>query len=133
MIDGLILSIPATIIMLIFMVLPSLGAISEDRGPGAMAILLSLLGWVFIIGLYWFYFASMESGERQATYGKSIMGIAVVDENGNQISFARATGRHFAKGISGAIFCIGYLMAIFTPKKQALHDYICQTLVVKSR
>ncbi len=132
-IDGLILSIPATIIMLCFMVLPSLGAISEDRGPGAVAIFLSLLGWVFIIGLYWFYFASMESGERQATYGKAIMGLAVVDESGTQISFARATGRHFAKLVSAMTLSVGFLMAIFTPKKQALHDYIAQTLVVKSR
>lgn len=81
-----------------------------------------------IIG--WLYFAIMESSSRQATLGKSLMGIYVTGLDGQRISFLRATGRHFAKIISAIILLIGFIMAAFTERKQALHDMIASTLVV---
>jgi len=50
--------------------------------------------------------------------------------DGNRIGFGRATGRHFAKIISGIILLIGYLMVAFTQKKQGLHDMMAGCLVV---
>src|SRR5262249_22015188 len=50
--------------------------------------------------LPWLYEALMLSSEKQATVGKMALGIVVTDLAGNRISFARATGRHFAKWIS---------------------------------
>lgn len=80
--------------------------------------------------MYWLYFALQESGSKQATLGKLAMNIIVTDEEGNRISFARATGRYFSKILSGLILLIGYIMAAFTAKKQALHDIIAKTLVI---
>jgi len=80
----------------------------------------------------WLYCALMESSPRQATIGKMVLGISVTDLSGNRISFGRATGRYFAKIISGIILSIGYIMAAFTAKKQALHDIMASTLVVKN-
>lgn len=88
-----------------------------------LAILYSILGG-------WLYFAIQESSEHQATFGKRALGIIVVDEQGNRISFGRATGRFFAKWLSGVILYIGYIMAAFTARKQALHDLIASTLVI---
>ncbi len=87
----------------------------------------------FFLGLIlgWLYFALMESSRQRATLGKQALGIIVTDLNGNRISFGRATARHFSKFISGAILCIGFIMAGFTEKKQALHDMIAGCLVVK--
>ena len=49
-----------------------------------------------------------------------------------EFSFARASGRFFAKFITGLIpLCIGYIMAGFTAKKQALHDMIASCLVLR--
>jgi uncharacterized RDD family membrane protein YckC len=79
----------------------------------------------------WLYFAVMESSERQATFGKQIMGLKVTDINGQRLTFARASGRFFAKIISGMTLGIGFIIAAFTEKKQALHDMIAGTLVVK--
>ena len=79
----------------------------------------------------WLYFALLESSPKQATLGKMALGIKVTDLDGNRISFGRATGRFFAKIISGVILMIGYIMAAFTAKKQALHDIIASTLVIK--
>jgi uncharacterized RDD family membrane protein YckC len=83
------------------------------------------------VGLGWFYYAGMESSVYQATLGKQVMGIFVTDELGQRISFARATGRYFAKLLSGTILLIGYIMAAFTAKRQALHDIMAGTLVYK--
>jgi uncharacterized RDD family membrane protein YckC len=53
----------------------------------------------------------------------------VTDLNGNRISFERATGRHFAKWLSGMILFIGYIMVGLTERKQGLHDLLAGTLV----
>lgn len=84
------------------------------------------------IPAWWLYFALMESSSTQATLGKKIMGIRVTDLQGQSIGFGQATGRHFAGLISYMIFSIGYLMAAFTSRKQALHDMIAGTLVVNN-
>jgi uncharacterized RDD family membrane protein YckC len=78
----------------------------------------------------WLYHTAMESSRHQATLGKKALGIIVTDMNGNRISFARANARFFGKLVSGMIMNIGYLMAAFTEKKQALHDILASCLVV---
>ncbi|MBS3800254.1 MAG: RDD family protein, partial [Thioalkalivibrio sp.] len=62
---------------------------------------------------------------------KRLFGLRVVDFDGERISFARATGRHFASILSGLTLGIGYIMVAFTRRRQALHDLIAQTLVVR--
>jgi uncharacterized RDD family membrane protein YckC len=97
----------------------------------------AILGVIFIlipitVVVTWLYFAKMESSERQGTLGKIALGLFVTDAQGRRISFARASGRFFAKFITGLIpFFIGYIMAGFTEKKQALHDMIAGCLVLK--
>ncbi len=81
--------------------------------------------------LQWLYYSFMESSEKQATLGKQAMGIKVTTMDGERINFAQATGRYFSKILSALILLIGYIMAAFTEKKQALHDIIAGTLVVK--
>jgi uncharacterized RDD family membrane protein YckC len=78
----------------------------------------------------WLYYALFESSALQATPGKLALGIKVVDEAGNRIGFGKASGRWFAKIVSNLILGIGYLMAGFTARKQALHDMMAGTLVV---
>ncbi len=91
----------------------------------------SLFGFVPALSILvsWLYEALMESSAHQATLGKLIFGLKVTDLQGNRISFGRATGRHFAKILSGVILLIGFIMAGFTERKQALHDMIAGTLV----
>jgi uncharacterized RDD family membrane protein YckC len=81
------------------------------------------------LGASWLYEALMESSSYQATLGKMIFGMKVTDLYGNRIDFARATGRHFAKILSGLILCIGFIMVGFTERKQGLHDMLAGTLV----
>ena len=81
--------------------------------------------------LEWIYFAAMESSARQATIGKMALGIVVTDNQGRRISFGRATARHFSKIASALTFGMGFILAGFTRKKQALHDIIAGCLVVE--
>ena len=80
----------------------------------------------------WLYFAYFESGEQQATWGKQILNIYVTDLQGDRISFGTATGRYFAKIVTGLVpLALGYIMAGFTERRQALHDMIASTLVLR--
>jgi uncharacterized RDD family membrane protein YckC len=79
----------------------------------------------------WLYFALMESSIWRGTLGKRALGIAVSDLDGKRISFGRASGRFCGKLVSSMIFGIGYAMAAFTDKKQALHDVMAKCLVVR--
>jgi uncharacterized RDD family membrane protein YckC len=91
------------------------------------------LSWVgdlegFAIG--WLYVTLQESSTAQATLGKRLMGLKVTDEHGERIGFGRATFRFFAQILSVAIACVGFMMAGWTARKQALHDILAGTLVV---
>lgn len=79
--------------------------------------------------LSWLYFAVTHSSSAQATPGKRLVGLKVTDLNGHRISFGRATGRYFASTLSALLLLIGYLMVLFTERRQCLHDLIADTLV----
>jgi uncharacterized RDD family membrane protein YckC len=102
-------------------------------GVATGTVFTATFGAGMAIGFFapWLYEAFMTSSEWQATVGKRVMSIVVTDLNGNRMSFARATGRHFAKYISVFLLGIGFVIAAFTAKKQALHDMIAETLVMK--
>lgn len=75
------------------------------------------------------YFVLFESSRWQATIGKRILQIKIGNSEGNRISMMKALLRTFGKFISGQILLIGYLMAFFTKKHQALHDFLARTYV----
>jgi uncharacterized RDD family membrane protein YckC len=106
-----------------------------DGGGNVLAPIgiLLLLPIIFAgIAATWLYYAWFESSTHQAALGKMALGLIVTDLEGRRITFGRATGRFFAKMITGLIpFFIGYIMAGFTQKKQALHDMIAGCLVLR--
>jgi uncharacterized RDD family membrane protein YckC/Tfp pilus assembly major pilin PilA len=80
----------------------------------------------------WLYFALQESSSEQATLGKRAVGLRVTDLHGEPIGFGRATGRYFGKYLSTLLFCVGFMMAGWTRRKQGLHDMLAGTLVVRN-
>jgi len=83
------------------------------------------------IGCGWLYAAWWESSPRQATIGKRWMGLRVVDERGERISFLRATGRYAAKYLSALPCFLGFIMALFSSRGRALHDRLAGTCIVR--
>ena len=115
--------------LLILALLYLTGMIIGLLAPGDVA-LQEYLGAFSGLLVSWWYYAFQESSSRQATVGKRLIGMRVVDLNGERISFLRATGRYFGQILSGLILGIGYLMAGFTEKRQCLHDMLANCLVV---
>jgi uncharacterized RDD family membrane protein YckC len=90
----------------------------------------SFFAIIFTVVSLWLYFALLESSARQATLGKMLMHERVTDLSGRRITFERASARHFAMYLSVVSpFLIGFLMAFWTKRRQALHDYVASTLV----
>ena len=88
------------------------------------------LSAIVVVALYYPLF---ESSKLQATPGKYILEIQVINSTGGKISFLQALGRYFAKILSYMLLAIGFIMAAFTEKKQGLHDMIANTYVVERR
>jgi uncharacterized RDD family membrane protein YckC len=95
-------------------------------------LILFLVYLAVAIGGPWYYFAKQESSPNMATIGKRLLGLQVVDLQGQRISFMKATGRHFGKILSSFLY-IGFIIAAFTEKKQGLHDILAGCLVIKKR
>jgi uncharacterized RDD family membrane protein YckC len=140
LIDHIVLGVPLTILIVFLILGTGLSAALQGLHPGespeevvaAIGVGVIFFGVVALIAAVWLYYALFESSTWQATPGKKVLGLFVTDLNGNRISFAHASGRFFAKLISGLIpFGIGYMMAGFTAKKQALHDLIAGCLVLR--
>jgi uncharacterized RDD family membrane protein YckC len=80
----------------------------------------------------WLYNALLESSEWQGSAGKKALGLIVTDMAGRRVTFARASGRHFGKIVTSFIpLGIGYILAGFTEKRQALHDMLASCLVLR--
>lgn len=137
LIDQIIVGVVAFVVFLPALALLGLGIGADmmEETEGAIGLVIAaiaayLMAILMIIVLQWLYYALMESSNKQATLGKLALGIIVTDLGGNRVTFGRATGRYFGKILSGMIFSIGFIMAAFTEKKQALHDMIASCLVV---
>jgi uncharacterized RDD family membrane protein YckC len=59
------------------------------------------------------------------------LGLRVTDLNRNRIGPGRAAKRYFARLLSAFPWQFGFIMAGFSPKRQALHDMMAGTLVVR--
>ena len=122
LIDSLIIIVPAALLGAFV----GLWGSFFDDNESITVIKAQLVGYLIWI----IYEALFLSGPWMATPGKKLLSIKVTDINGQQISFWRAVGRAVGQFIS-SIFFIGYIMAFFTKNKQALHDLMAGTIVIK--
>jgi uncharacterized RDD family membrane protein YckC len=109
-----------------------MGASAGGDNPVASGVGVALIGLGYLVAILMplLYFVWMHSSRHQATLGKLAVGVKVVRADGTRISFWRSFGRILATILSTLILFIGWLMAGFTERKQALHDMVCDTLVV---
>jgi uncharacterized RDD family membrane protein YckC len=108
------------LLAVLFMALASMGA--ED---------LALPVYLLWIAITFFYWPVLESTAWRATVGKKALGLVVGDIDGGGLSFLRSLLRNLAKIISSIPFGIGYVLAAFTARKQALHDLITKAVVMR--
>lgn len=83
------------------------------------------------------YFAIFQASSYQATIGKRLLGIMIINQYGNPLSFSKSFFRsiflNFPTSIINLIFNIGCLMIFFTKNKQGLHDKIVGSYVIYGR
>jgi uncharacterized RDD family membrane protein YckC len=108
---------------------PSAGMGVAALGAGAFFF---VLDFILILAVYIGYFVMQETSSRQATIGKSLLGMKVSTVDGKPISVLQSLARLLIKDTFSFVLMIGYFMAAFTERKQALHDYVAGTLVVKA-
>lgn len=91
-------------------------------------------GFTFIVLLAvggWLYAALSESSRHRATIGKRIMHLQVVNAEGGKLTFNQASVRHVMKFLSLFTLGVGFLMAGFSKRRQALHDLPSDCLVIR--
>lgn len=134
-IDGVVIGGAFYILIMPFSLLaylamsPSRASYGPAEGMEAVMGVMVVLAVIFGIVAPWIYEAAMISSSKQATLGKRAVGIVVSDTQGRRISFGRATGRYFGKMVSSLTLGVGYIMAAFTERKQALHDMMADCIL----
>jgi uncharacterized RDD family membrane protein YckC len=142
LIDTMILSVPFAVCALLYpsklIIFPAETAQSAGALPNfALADFLSQLprltaiGFLFVFFVGWAYYAWFESSPWQGTPGKRLLGLYVTDMRGRPVTFWRASARYLGRRVTDYTLLVGYILAGFTEKKQALHDLIASCLVLR--
>lgn len=89
------------------------------------ALIYILLGWL--------YFAGTESSSAQATLGKYLLGIQVVDKYNSRLTFKNASIRYFARPISLVVLLMRFVRGLPVARHRYFHNKVAQAFVIKSR
>lgn len=98
-----------------------------DAVLGAVFLTAGLIAVTLVVPGYWM------SGAGRGSPGKRALGIAVVGTDGRPIGFARGIQRQFVLLVGSVVFYIGWLSALWNPRRQAWHDKAARSLVVVRR
>jgi len=138
LLDGVILGIPLGILYGIGAAVIAAGANANSTngsGGGAAAGLGGLLIFVaFIIAILYEPLMTARKGVHNGqTFGKQAMHIRIVSAQGGPISTGQAWIRFLMRSfVSGSIFYLGFLWALWDPNKQTWHDKVATTYVVNA-
>ncbi|MGI9534018.1 MAG: RDD family protein [Thermodesulfobacteriota bacterium] len=130
-IDGFVLSLFAGLITFIIALISDIDLNLSNEHFSVVSQSASVILAISLTFLEFIYF-----GFLWGTYGKSvgmsIFDIKVVRTGGDPVGFWRAGLRGtIGYWISGLIFGLGYIWALFDTRRQAWHDKLFDTLVVK--
>ncbi|RWR07753.1 RDD family protein [Siminovitchia fortis] len=82
--------------------------------------------------VFYLYFVLMTKFFGQ-TLGKMVFGLKVIPLNDERLSWSTVIFREWIGRYISATIWILYVIAAFTPKKQALHDMFADTAVIHER
>jgi uncharacterized RDD family membrane protein YckC len=132
LLDGLFLGLIGclpNVLVVVMLTMATANANNPDdaQAAGILAnVCMNIIGFVVAA----IYYVTLDASARQGTWGKQIVGLKVTDLEGRRISFGRAIGRFFARYLTVCTCGIGFLLPLFTQKRQTLHDLICGCIVV---
>lgn len=135
-IDAIILSIVYLILSVILsVVIVGIIHLTDHslRNEASIGELLPIIFQILSGLLTWLYFGLFEKSKYQATLGKMILRIKVVNRSMQPIGFGRAVARYFLRILCNFTLGIGYIMVGFTKYKQGIHDMIADTYIVNNQ
>ncbi len=107
-------------------------AFAPDGAALERALWLSGAGrWLLLALVVFGYFVLMESTTRGASLGKMLLRIRVALPDGTRTGLVRSLARTALKPVSALPLMLGYLIAGWNRKKQALHDLLSGCVVVR--
>ena len=86
---------------------------------------------LIFFGALLFYNAISEASPLMGSPGKKACGMVVVDIDGRRINFLNALVRSAGKAMSIFLMYTGFFSILFSEYKQALHDFLAKTYVVR--
>ena len=133
-IDSIIIGVIGTIIA--YVATMAIGGLTVDQNSTFFSIFygIYMITWLVIIALSFIYFGYFWSSDSGSSLGMKVVNIKVVRrKEGEGVNFWRAGLRGtFGYWVSGFIFGLGYLWALWDAQKETWHDKIFDTWVVKS-
>jgi uncharacterized RDD family membrane protein YckC len=136
-IDGLILLVPSLVLIGVVVAV----ALSSDVG-GIVVGVVSFLAFLVVAFLYAPILMARDGERNGQTWGKQVVGVRVVRDNGQPMDFGFAALREIALkglalGIAGSIiplipYLLNYLWPLWDDQNRALHDMIVSTHVVQA-
>jgi uncharacterized RDD family membrane protein YckC len=93
---------------------------------------LTLIYQVLFISLFLLYYPLLESSRLQASVGKFVVSIKVVNRKGERLTFIMALARLMANVVACMPLFLGIIMIAFTDKR-GMHDMMTDTYVVKNK
>ncbi|MGE0205074.1 MAG: RDD family protein [Hyphomicrobiaceae bacterium] len=87
----------------------------------------------FFLFVFFVYMLFMEQSRYQATVGKLLLGMRVTGLDGKRVSLAQSIIRNISKILSVLTLLVGFIMVVWTRRRQSLHDKIAGTVVIVRR
>ncbi|HEX9896152.1 MAG TPA: RDD family protein [Dehalococcoidales bacterium] len=101
--------------------------LTASEAPMTWLDWLTYLGGIVIDIVYW----TVAIGWKGRTLGKFMLGMKVVKTDGSRVGYLRAFGRYWGYVLCNLTLGFGFLAIAWNKQKRGLHDFICDTMVVK--
>jgi uncharacterized RDD family membrane protein YckC len=116
-------------VAVMFLVVPLLVSYFGAAWREAEGVAYQLINWVppaLAVLLFWHF--------KSSTPGKMVISAVIVDANTfGKPSTGQLIGRYFGYYVSTLGLCLGHLWIAFDPRKQAWHDKMANTVVIRKR
>jgi uncharacterized RDD family membrane protein YckC len=131
LIDLLIVIIITGVVVFCWGLIVGLGGKEAHLSQALQKEIWSARGFIVGIIVDALYTIGMQASANQATYGQKASDLVIVKSDGSKPSASVIVARYLLSLISSVLIKIGYVVAIFTKRKQTLHDLISDTVVIE--
>ncbi len=84
-----------------------------------------------VLMLLWGFYFVIFSAYSGQTPGKKVLGLKIVQSNGEALNGSIAVNRFFSFTLSASCLFLGFLWALFSKNRQTWHDKLSGTVVIK--